>query len=309
MGRGLADLADARRFPYHFVDAPGMVQLAHARRREELRSRSRRRSCARCARAPRRALGGAARRRGRHGARVLRRRAAPGDQGRGAARRPERAAPAERADRRGDRLRPRQRRRRHLRGLRPGRRHLRHLDPAAVARRVRGARDQRRLGARRRRLRPSRVLLDHRGGEAAAAVAGGHAPAAGEGARGEGEPDRARRGADRRRRSPTAQQVDLDARRTATFTEITAQPGAKTLRRCKRALRDAQLRAGRHQGRGDGRRRDAHAADPARGRPSSSASRRSPISIRTRSWRSARRSRPTCSPATARAATTGCCST
>ena len=27
MGRGLADLADDRRFPYHFVDAPGMVQI------------------------------------------------------------------------------------------------------------------------------------------------------------------------------------------------------------------------------------------------------------------------------------------
>src|SRR5215468_2796328 len=27
MGRGLADLADARRFPYRFIDAPGMVQL------------------------------------------------------------------------------------------------------------------------------------------------------------------------------------------------------------------------------------------------------------------------------------------
>jgi len=27
MGRGLSDLADARRFPYRFVDAPGMVQL------------------------------------------------------------------------------------------------------------------------------------------------------------------------------------------------------------------------------------------------------------------------------------------
>ena len=28
MGRGLADLADARRFPYRFVDAPGIVQVA-----------------------------------------------------------------------------------------------------------------------------------------------------------------------------------------------------------------------------------------------------------------------------------------
>ena len=36
-----------------FVDAPGMVQIAHARRREDARSRSRRKSCARCASAPR----------------------------------------------------------------------------------------------------------------------------------------------------------------------------------------------------------------------------------------------------------------
>ncbi|MGH8714081.1 MAG: Hsp70 family protein, partial [Casimicrobiaceae bacterium] len=28
MGRGLADLADAQRFPYRFVDAPGTVQIA-----------------------------------------------------------------------------------------------------------------------------------------------------------------------------------------------------------------------------------------------------------------------------------------
>ena len=41
------------------------------------------------------------------------------------------------------------------RGLRPRRRHVRHLDPQALARRVRGARHQRRLDARRRRLRPA----------------------------------------------------------------------------------------------------------------------------------------------------------
>src|SRR4030095_11503859 len=28
MGRGLADLADARRFPYRFQDSPGMVRIA-----------------------------------------------------------------------------------------------------------------------------------------------------------------------------------------------------------------------------------------------------------------------------------------
>ena len=51
---GLSDLDDDRRFPYRFVDAPGMVQIAHARRREDRRSRSPRISCARCASAPRR---------------------------------------------------------------------------------------------------------------------------------------------------------------------------------------------------------------------------------------------------------------
>ena len=47
------------------------------------------------------------------------------------ARRPERAAPAERADGRRDRLWPRQRVGRHLRRLRPRRRHVRPVDPAS----------------------------------------------------------------------------------------------------------------------------------------------------------------------------------
>ena len=42
----------------------------------------------------------------------------------------------------------------------------------------------------------------------------------------------------------------------------------KTLAPVRKALRDAGLSADGHQGRGDGRRRDAHAAGPARGRPS-----------------------------------------
>ena len=58
MGRGLADLDDDRRFPYRFVDAPGMVQHRDARRREDARSRSRPRSCARCASAPKRRSAG-----------------------------------------------------------------------------------------------------------------------------------------------------------------------------------------------------------------------------------------------------------
>ena len=69
-------------------------------------------------------------RRGDHRAGLLRRRAAPGHQGRRAAGRPERAAPAQRADGGGDRLWPGQRRRGPVRGLRPGRRHFRHLAAA-----------------------------------------------------------------------------------------------------------------------------------------------------------------------------------
>ena len=83
----------------------------------------------------------------------------------GAARRPRGAAPAQRADRRGARLRPRQR----------GRRAPTRSTTSAAApstsrscelstRRVRGAGDRRRLGARRRRLRPPRLLLGDRGG-------------------------------------------------------------------------------------------------------------------------------------------------
>ena len=104
MGRGKSEVEGAENAPYDFIDAPGMVQirtidgvkspvevsaeiLATLRYRAE--DTPRRRS----------------RRRGDHRARVLRRSAAPGDEGRRAARRPERVAPPERADRRGDCLR------------------------------------------------------------------------------------------------------------------------------------------------------------------------------------------------------------
>ena len=104
--------------------------------------------------------------------------------------------------------------------------------------------------------------------------------------------------------------VKVDLTLTAElFTAITQNLVAKTLSPVRRALRDARLQPARHQGRGDGRRRDAHAADPEGRRPCSSARRRSPTSIRTRWSRWAPRSRPTCSPATAPRATTGCCST
>ena len=101
---------------------------------------------------------------GDHGAGVLQRLAAPGDQGRRPHRRARRQADHQRADRGGARLRPGQARqgRSQDRGLRPGRRHLRHLDHRDRRRRrreaVRGAVDQRRHLPRRRGLRPA----DHR---------------------------------------------------------------------------------------------------------------------------------------------------
>ena len=98
----------------------------------------------------------------------------------------------------------------------------------------------------------------------AAARAARHAPAAGQGARGEGVPDRPRRGA----RSPPSFRrgefvdVTLD---TETFCSITQHAGAEDARPgAQGAARRRPARRGR-QGRGDGRRRDAHAADPARG--------------------------------------------
>ena len=136
----------------------------HARRAEEP-GRDRRRGAAH-AQEPRRGLAG---RRaggcGDHRAGLFRRRPAPGHERRRAARRHHRAATAQRAHRGGGGLRPgyreRRRQRRRLRGLRPRRRHLRRLDPAARARRVRGAVDQRRRDAGRRRFRhlPGALVL------------------------------------------------------------------------------------------------------------------------------------------------------
>ena len=93
---------------------------------------------------------------GHHGARLLRRHAAPGDQGRRPHRRPRRQAHHQRAHRLVARLRPRQEEGRADRRLRPGRRHLRHLDPRAGRRRLRGQGHQRRHAPGRRRLRPAR---------------------------------------------------------------------------------------------------------------------------------------------------------
>jgi molecular chaperone HscA len=83
MGRGLADLSDARRFPYRFVDGPGMVRVT-TRAGDKSPVEASAEILRACARAPRRA------RRPVDAAVVtvlLRRRATPGDQGRGEARR------------------------------------------------------------------------------------------------------------------------------------------------------------------------------------------------------------------------------
>ena len=93
---------------------------------------------------------------GHHGPGLLRRHAAPGDQGRRPHRRPRGEADHQRAHGVGAGVRPRQEARREDRRLRPGRRHLRHLDPRAGRGRVRGQGDQRRHAPRRRRLRPAR---------------------------------------------------------------------------------------------------------------------------------------------------------
>ena len=164
-------------------------------------------------------------------------------------------------------------------------------------------------GAWRRRLRSSRVLLAARDGRPRRPLgAGGCAPPAGQVPRGEGDAHRPRRRADRRdalrrrERQRDADRRDLrrDHAHAGAEDAPAGAPGA-----ARRTLSDR-----RHQGRGAGRRRHAHAADPPRGRPSSSASRRCSTSIRTRSSRWARPCRPNMLAGNRDAApTTGCCST
>ena len=88
-----------------------------------------------------------------HGAGLLQRRPAPGDQGRRPDRRPRRAAHHQRADGGRAGLRPRQEEGREDRGLRPRRRHLRRVRARDRRRRLRGQGDQRRHPPGRRRLR------------------------------------------------------------------------------------------------------------------------------------------------------------
>ena len=101
--------------------------------------------------------------RGRHhGAGLLQRRAAPGDQGRGPHRRPGGPAHHQRAHGRGAGLRPGQEEERDGPGLRPGRRHLRREHPGHRRRRGRGARHRGRHPPGRRRLRPAHRRLPGR---------------------------------------------------------------------------------------------------------------------------------------------------
>ncbi len=99
---------------------------------------------------------------GDHGARLLQRQPAPGHQGCGPDRGPERAADHQRADGRVAGLRPRQEEGRKDRRLRSRRRHVRYFDSRTGRRRLRGQGDQRRHLPGRRRLRPARHRLPGR---------------------------------------------------------------------------------------------------------------------------------------------------
>ena len=97
-----------------------------------------------------------------HGAGLLQRRAAPGHQGRGPHRRPERPAHRQRAHRGRAGLRPRQGGRAPRARLRPRRRHVRRVGARAGRRRLRREVDRRRQPPRRRQLRQGDRRLDGR---------------------------------------------------------------------------------------------------------------------------------------------------
>ena len=99
---------------------------------------------------------------GHHGAGVLQRRAAAGDQGRRQDRRPGSDAHHQRADGGGAGLRAGQEEGRDHRGLRLRRRHLRHLDSRSGRRRGGSEVHQRRHAPGRRQHRPAHHRLDHR---------------------------------------------------------------------------------------------------------------------------------------------------
>ena len=251
---------------------------------------------------------------GHHGAGLLQRQPAPGDQGRRPHRRPERAAHHQRADRGVARLRPRQEEGRKDRRLRSRRRHLRHLDPRDRRRRLRGQGDQRRHLPRRRRLRPAHHRLPGRRvpqGPGHRSAQGPDGVAAPEGSRREGQDGAVDRDGDRHQSAvhhrrpvrPEASQHQADARQARGAVRRPA-------RSARRALPDRAQGCGpahqRHRRGRAGRRHDAHAGGAGAGAESCSARKATRASTPTRSSRSARRSRPACSRARSR---TSCCST
>ena len=114
---------------------------------------------------------------GDHGAGVLQRRPAPGDQGRRQDRRSRGAADHQRADRGRARLRDGQEGPGDGAGVRPRRRHVRRLGARGRRRRGRGPRDQRRRPSRRRRLRQADRRLARRRVQARPGDRPAHRPA------------------------------------------------------------------------------------------------------------------------------------
>ena len=251
---------------------------------------------------------------GHHRARVLQRRAAPGDQGRRPDRRPRGHAHRQRADRGGAGLRPRQEEGRDDRRLRLRRRHVRHLDPRSRRGRRRGQGDQRRHASRRRQPRSAHHRLDHRRVQEERRHRSRQGPdgaAAPEGSGGEGEDGALHGDGDRHqpavhhRRSDRAEapadeadagEVRAARRRSAAEDRRADQAGAG--RRRPRPVEDRRSRAGR--------RIDAHPEGPGDRQGAVRHASRTRASTRTKSSRSARRCRPACSPATSRIC---CCST
>ncbi len=162
--------------------------------------------------------------------------------------------------------------------------------------RVPGAGDRRRLGAGRRRLRPrGRGALPRRAGRTAGREAADHVrgkAGADDRAHRQGVPEPAARAASGRSR-PTIRGACIGSIAPA-LEELLAplrrsRPSTSAPQRARRRRRTA----GRSAGRRAGRRLDAHAAGARARRPSCSAASRSPTSTPTRSWRWARRCRPT----------------
>ena len=220
---------------------------------------------------------------------------------------PRRQAHRQRADRGGARLRPRQEEGRDHRRLRLRRRHVRHLDPRGRRQRRPGHLDQRRHAPRRRRHRqPDHRLADRR----------------------VQEDDRHRRlartrwpsSASRRRRRRPRSSSRACRRRRSTCRSSPSAPGGpmhldmrlsrakleQMIDAARRALDGAGAQGARRREeepeghrRGRARRRlDAHPDGAGDGEEVLRQGARTRASTRTRSWRSARRSRRACSRAT-----------